>query len=241
MNGFIYEGNTSGNDNFKTIDYPNGTFTYVHSTMGGLAVGNSDGPGKNGAPLGPGQAFSYDVENGTIIGNIVYPGSLSNTAYVDFVTHFEGISSVEKGVYTLSADSVQKSKDPGPAQGSFVVVRRNGLGGFGRARWIDLHVPKTGGISSSNSIFGNQVVLSAARGITIGGATTAQGNTIVDNGAFGVFAAWRLHWVRCVKKHDYRQWHRRRLGRWRARAHLYSVSVKPGVDAVLSRDGSAAL
>ena len=45
---------------------------------------------------------------------------------------FEGISSVEKGVYTLSADSVQAGTGD-PAQGSWVTVRRNTDGSFGEA------------------------------------------------------------------------------------------------------------
>lgn len=219
VNGFIYEGPVDGSGSFRTIDYPGGTYNYVHSTMGGLAVGNNDGPTAQGLPLGPGNAFLYDVKNATFLKNIVYPGSKSNTAYgiwynggtsyticggysldpvnnltgrrrtpigtaflvdydsvtkkftnwtsfnyknetgvIDFVTHFEGISSVEKGVYTLNADSVRIKEGDGPAQGSMVTVRRNPEGGFSTAVWIDLNYPESSGISSSNSIYGNQVV-----------------------------------------------------------------------------------
>src|SRR5262249_31769183 len=152
-------------------------YTYIHSTMGNLAVGNADGPEGN-APLGTGHAFIYDVNQGAITTDIVYPGAATTTAYgiwynggtsytitggygnapsagqstsngylvdydsatgqfthwtsfayqnglfgQDFVTHFEGISSVEKGVYTLAADSIQAGSS-NPRQGSFVTVRR---------------------------------------------------------------------------------------------------------------------
>jgi hypothetical protein len=220
VNGFLFEGSTSdlpSGGSYRTIDYPGAKFTYVHSAMGDLAVGNADGPTPDGQPLGPGQAFIYDIKTNTFITNVVFPGSTSNTAYgiwynggtsyticggfsddsvnnigdqtrpfgqaflvdydlhsgqfsnwkafnypngpvgQDFVTHFEGISSVEKGVYTLSADSVQRGSN-NPVQGSFVTVRRNPDGTFGDGVWVDLNVPNSQGIASSNSVYGNQVV-----------------------------------------------------------------------------------
>ena len=45
---------------YQTIDYPGAQYTYVHSTMGDLAVGNADGP-EGDAPIGTGHAFIYDV------------------------------------------------------------------------------------------------------------------------------------------------------------------------------------
>ena len=65
---------------YQTIDYPGATYTYVHSTMGDLAVGNADGPEGN-APLGTGHAFIYSVSQAQILTDIVYPGSTSTTAY----------------------------------------------------------------------------------------------------------------------------------------------------------------
>src|SRR5262249_7574455 len=156
--------------NYRTIAYPGARFTYAHSTMGGLVVGNADGPEAN-LPLGPGHAWLYDIKQGKLLPDIVYPGSTSTTAYgiwsnggtsyticggyaglegdrsisraylvdydsvtgvytnwtsfqypngipgQDYITHFEGISSAEKGVYTLVADSVQRGTT-NPAQGS---------------------------------------------------------------------------------------------------------------------------
>ena len=225
VNGFLYEGTTSSSDlndlsNYRTINYPDAKFNYVHSTMGGLVVGNYDSAEDHGTgdlPLGPGHAYLYDIETDTFLTDIVYPGSLSNTAYgiwynggtrytivggysltpgnnfedqdhpigraymvdydaaegefsnwttfsypngVNYVTHFEGISSVEKGVYTLNADSVQ-TDSANPSQGSLVTVRRNADGTFGEAEWVDLNytgVDPLTHITSSNSVYGNQVV-----------------------------------------------------------------------------------
>lgn len=219
VNGFLFQGTTADLTNpaaYRTIDYPGAAYNYVHSTMGGLAVGNADGPTTN-SPLGTGHAFLYNIAQGAITTDIVYPGSATTTAYgiwynggtsyticggygdapmnnasnqntpigqaylvdynaatgqfsdwtsfsypnggvgSDFITHFEGISSVEKGVYTLSADSLQSGSN-NPVQGSVVTVRLNPDGSFGPATWADLNNPSIPGPLSSNSIYGNQVV-----------------------------------------------------------------------------------
>ncbi len=232
VNGFLFQGTTgnlSQSANYRTIDYPGSRFNYVHSTMGGLAVGNYDSAAAHGAyslPLGPGHAFIYDIASGTFLTDVVFPNAISNTAYgiwynggtsyticggysldavnnfddqgralghaylVDydsatgtffhwasfdyphgnnFVTHFEGISSVASGVYTLNADSLQ-SNSANPAQGSWATVSRKGDGSFGQATWVDLNYPgvvRTTNITSSNAVYGNQVV-----GVVIGTAGT---------------------------------------------------------------------
>ncbi len=223
VNGFLFQGTTadlSQSADYQTIDYPGAVFNYVHSTMGGLAVGNYDSPLSHGSfhlPLGPGHAYIYDIAGSKFLTDIVFPGSKSNTAYgiwynggtsyticggysltavnnlnnqnqpigqaylvdynsatgnfshwtsfsypfgTNYVTHFEGISSVEKGVYTLNADSVQ-SGSTNPVQGSWVSVRRNPDGSFGTAAWVNLNYPGPNpatNISSSNSVYGDQVV-----------------------------------------------------------------------------------
>src|SRR5205085_3476507 len=87
VNGFVFEGTTADlatAANYRTIDFPGAKFNYVHSTMGGLAVGNYDSPvdhGKFNLPLGPGHAFIYDIASDTFLTDIVFPGALSNTAY----------------------------------------------------------------------------------------------------------------------------------------------------------------
>ncbi len=45
VNGFVFQGTTADlahSSDYQTIDYPGAEFNYVHSTMGGLAVGNYD-------------------------------------------------------------------------------------------------------------------------------------------------------------------------------------------------------
>ena len=196
--GFLFEGTTTdltnGTGTYTTIDVDGASVTYVHSTMGGLAVGNANGP-TVGDPQGTGQAFLYDVSTKQFISNIRFPGSVGNTAYgiwhnggtnyticggfselsidnggdehqpigqaylvdydsstgefsnwkelnypkgVDILTHFEGISSTEAGVYTLSASSVHTGS---ALPGSFVTVRRNADGSFSDGVWVDLAYP----------------------------------------------------------------------------------------------------
>jgi trimeric autotransporter adhesin len=84
VSGFFFQGTTSDGSvtgTFSTIAVPGATFNYVHSTMGGLAVGNSDGPTPSGLPLGPGNAFIYNVTTDTFVANIKFPGSISDSAY----------------------------------------------------------------------------------------------------------------------------------------------------------------
>ena len=236
VHGFLFEGTTADlaqAGNYRTIDYPNAKYSYVHSTMGGLAVGNADGPEGN-LPLGTGHAFLYDIAKSTFLPDIVYPGSTSTTAYgiwynggtsyticggyssiqgssrtvgagylvdydsatgkftnwtsfndpngligQDYVTHFEGISSTESGVYTLSADSAQTGS-ANLTQGSWVTVRRNPDGSFGAGVWVDLNYPgvdPSTAITSSNSVAGNQVV-----GIVIGTTGTISFQATVNTG-----------------------------------------------------------
>jgi hypothetical protein len=225
VNGFLYEGAISDladAANYRTVDYPGAQFTYVHSTMGGLAVGNFEEPSPTGAPLSGGRAFLYDVASNTFPAEIHFPGSISTTAYgiwynggtsyticggfttvpggplgrdgltmghgllVDYdsatgqfshwtqidyptgpvgatlATHFEGISSAEKGVYTLNAGSIAAGPTvQGTSSvefGSFVTVRRNPDGSFGPAAWVNLDYPYASGATTSNSVAGNQVV-----------------------------------------------------------------------------------
>ncbi|WP_254053629.1 beta strand repeat-containing protein [Singulisphaera sp. GP187] len=236
VQGFLFEGTTADlgqSGNYRTIDYPGAKFTYVHSTMGDLAVGNADGPEGN-LPIGTGHAFLYDVARNTLLPDIVYPGSTSTSAYGiwhngltsytivggystladssgslsngymvdydsatgkftqwtsfaypngpigrDFITHFEGISSTESGVYTLNADSIQAGST-NPAQGSWVTVRRNPDRSFGAGVWVDLNYPGVDprtSITSSNSVAGNQVV-----GLVIGASGTFSYQATVNTG-----------------------------------------------------------
>ncbi len=215
VHSFVYEGTKAGltlPGNYQSVDHPQAEFTYLHSTMNGLAVGNYDNEpdhGQANVPYGPGHAFIYNIAQSSFPTDIVYPGSKSNTAYgiwynggtsytiaggwspnvvnnfedqnqpighaylvdydsatgkftnwtsfdypygTNFLTHFQGISSVEKGVYTMSADSVQ-SGTSNPTQGSLVTVVRNADGSFGPASWINLS-DGSSGLTSSDSVYG---------------------------------------------------------------------------------------
>lgn len=85
--GQIYQGLVSINEfsneaNFKTIS-TGGKYTYVHSTMGDLAVGNYDNPeqyGQYNLPLGPVNAFIYNIHTTKIL-PVVYPNATSTTVY----------------------------------------------------------------------------------------------------------------------------------------------------------------
>jgi trimeric autotransporter adhesin len=114
-------------------------------------------------PLTQGKGFlvDYNAANNTFSNwtSFDYPnGPLG----INFVTHFESISSVEPGVYSLCADSVQTGSG-NTAQGSWVSVRRQSNGTFDKGTWIDLNfhlgnTPEPPNITSSNSVYGDQVV-----------------------------------------------------------------------------------
>ncbi len=106
---------------------------------------------------GKGYLVDYDSSTNTFSNwtSFDYP---NGPAGVNFVTHFEGISSTQPGVYNLNADSVQ-SGSANPAQGSWVSVRRNSDGTFDKGTWVDLNYPNTpNSVTSSNSVYGNQIV-----------------------------------------------------------------------------------
>jgi hypothetical protein len=110
-------------------------------------------------PLTQGKGFlvDYDSSKNTFSNwaSFDYP---NGPAGVNFITHFEGISSIQPGVYNLNADSVQ-SGSANAAQGSWVSVRRNSDGTFDKGTWVDLNYPNTpNSVTSSNSVYGNQVV-----------------------------------------------------------------------------------
>jgi trimeric autotransporter adhesin len=249
VHGFLFEGTTaelSQADHYRTIDFPGSQITYVHSTMGGIAVGNADGPDDNFTVVS-GHAFLYDIASGTFRPGLNYPGSTSTTAYgiwsnggtsytiaggystlqdsgsvlfhgylVDYdsatgqfthwttidapggqvdgqaaATHFQGISSPEQGVYTLSANETAVASGTALAA-SLVTVRRNPDGTFGPAYWVNLSYPGAAGSTTANSVAGNQVVgiVTGSTGIISYQATVNLGgqpsNVISGNGGNGI-------------------------------------------------------
>ena len=125
------------------------------------------------APIGTGYIVDYDSAAGRLLAleGLTYPNG-SN-----FLTHFEGISSPAPGVYTLSADSIQIGTHH-LTQGSWVVVKRNPNGSFGKSSWVNLNYPHVVGWTSNDSVAGNQVV-----GIVIGNTGELTYQATVNTGA----------------------------------------------------------
>jgi hypothetical protein len=269
--GFVWGGSTNDLDpnlsvsggTFRTIDYvgaknSKAKFQYVHSTMGGLAVGNADSAvtirSNQITPVGPGIAFicklassnanltnvadfvtlplprgaksitAYGIwDNGivtatngqplshsfTICGgySAVAANNLTNqkaplqagvgylvdydlvtgkftnwTSYThpggkNIVTHFEGISSVEAGVYTLSATSLNGTN----LFSSWVSVNRKANQAFDQGTWVDLAYPGVTNFSvfTDDSVYGNNVVgiIEGINGTTNGFSYQATINT----------------------------------------------------------------
>jgi trimeric autotransporter adhesin len=111
-------------------------------------------------PLTQGKGFLVDYNSATnTFSNWTSFDYPNGPAGISFITHFEGISSTEPGVYSLNADSVQTGSS-NPVQGSWVSVRRNSDGTFNKGTWVDLNFfpNSSGSITSSNSVYGDQVV-----------------------------------------------------------------------------------
>jgi parallel beta-helix repeat protein len=195
-NAFIYD--IAADEFLENIVYPGsqsnsvygvwhneGTkYTFVGGYSNGF-VATFDDPEQ---PLDTAYMVDFDSSTGEFSNwaSFNYPGG------TDYVTHFEGISSVEKGVYTLAAVSVD-SGSSGDQQGSFVTVRRNADGSFGEAEWVVLDDPSfPDGDLMADSVYGNQMV-----GIVIDGATITSyqatinssfqlSNVISGNGGNGI-------------------------------------------------------
>ena len=101
-----------------------------------------------------GTAFLADYDSAT--GQFSHWTPFSAPGGGNVLSHFEGLSSVDNGIYTMSAVAT-----PGlttqPIQGYLVTVARAADGNFGTAVWTPLDDP-AGTATSANSVYGNQVV-----------------------------------------------------------------------------------
>ncbi len=70
------------------------------------------------------------------------------------ITHFEGISGVEPGKYTLAATALVGGK----TIAGFATVYRNADGSFSDMQWTDIPSPVAGGSAFADSVYGNAVV-----------------------------------------------------------------------------------
>ena len=103
-------------------------------------------------PLSEGLLVDYDSSTGQF-------SNWKSFRYTDPVTgfsgitHFEGISGVQQGEYTLAATAL----DEGVPVAGFVTVFRNSDGSFGDMHWTTLD-PNADGTAFADSVYGNAVV-----------------------------------------------------------------------------------
>ena len=151
-------------DNGITLSTNNGRISarHTYTICGGhspLVVNNLT---NQEIPLELAQAYlvDYDSVSGTFTNwaSFTYPNGAPTA---NFETHFEGIGSTESGVYTISAQTVEKNT-PNVIQGSWVSISRNSDGTFGNPTWVDVNYPDNGTntyiTTSGNSVYGNQIV-----------------------------------------------------------------------------------
>jgi hypothetical protein len=118
--------------------------TVPHSVMGDLVVGNYD---LVGVPAS-GNAFLSNTSTGTgVAAYTIFPtGSFGTPTYfaprgesVTILSHFQGISGLSGGGYSLIAMTVDSGSNPIGVD--YVEVTRNGDGSFSRGDWVPLAVP----------------------------------------------------------------------------------------------------
>ena len=153
----VYPGSTS--NTAYGVWYNGGT---SYTIVGGYSTVGANNFADPERPIGT--AYMVDFDSATQ--EFTHWASFTYPKGQNYVSHFEGISSVETGVYTLAAVTAQSGADTYPLQGSFVTVRRNADDSFGDAVWVDLHYPgvdPTLNTTAGDSVYGNNVV-----GVVIG-------------------------------------------------------------------------
>src|SRR6185312_10051333 len=114
INGMLFTGTIAdlpSGGTFRTINYPGAQYNFVHSTMGGLAVGDYNATTSGGQAIGPDQCYIYDIARNTFATKVVFPGSVSDTAYG--IWHNGGTSYTICGGYSnLSVNNVGDQNHP---------------------------------------------------------------------------------------------------------------------------------
>lgn len=127
-----------------------------YTIVGGYSLDPSNNFEDQGMPLGTAYIVDYDSSTQTFSNWT----SFTDPAGTNLLTHFEGISSLEKGIYTLAATSINSAS--GTTSGSsWVVVKRNSDGTFGPGQWVPLNADTSLGVTgttTANSVYGNQLV-----------------------------------------------------------------------------------
>jgi len=137
----------------------NGTvLSHPYTICGGyspLAVDNITNP-KFPLTQGKGYLVDYDSVSGKFSNwtIITHPGG------ANIITHLEGISSTESGVYNLAAGSVILGSS-GLETPSWVSVNRNDDGTFSQGTWVDLNYPGASNnvLNDNDAVYGNNAVL----------------------------------------------------------------------------------
>jgi hypothetical protein len=142
-NGFIFNVKTKA---YKKIPVGNFLTAYGIWQNGGSSSSSYTITGglKEGGDLDVGYLVDYDVALDTF----------SHLTYFQYnnkpgiLTHFEGITLYGNG-YSMAAES-----DEGAA---FATIPRNSNGTFGTAQWVPVKYPATQGISTGNTVLGNNL------------------------------------------------------------------------------------
>ena len=124
ISGFVYTGKIDAADDttngFAFYKHPKSTWTFLHSTEEGLVVGNWDttvAPDTSVPIIGAGKAFIYDVDSGTAIADIKYPGSKSTTAY--------GIAKVNDNLFAITGSYSLSGEGNNTGHGYLVYYHRD--------------------------------------------------------------------------------------------------------------------
>ena len=176
-------------DGFTSIAYPNAISTTAYGLWfnGGTSYTICGGYVSTGSigTVNNGYLVNYDSKTGTFSNWTSF--SDPARAGTSTVTHFEGISSVQNGIFTVSTDFANSS---GVGSAAMTVVR-NIDGSFAAPQWTTINYPGAR-VTSNNSIYGNQVVGVATVGNSVISyqATINSGfqlsNVINGNGTNGI-------------------------------------------------------
>jgi len=153
----IWDNGVVLNTNGQVVSHP-------YTICGGYSPSAVNNITNENIPLTQGQGYLVDYD--AVSGRFTNWTSLSYPQGKNIIVHFEGISSVEAGVYVLAADAFEVGSTNG-AQGCWVSVNRNPNGSFSQGTWVNLFYPGiSNNLTSANSVCGNQVV-----GLVLGSST----------------------------------------------------------------------
>ncbi len=131
VNGFVFQGTTadlaSGAGSYQTINYPGNIYTYVHSTMGDLAVGNA-----GNAPGTSDVAFIYSLSQQKFLATVAYPGAATTSVY--------GVWSNGNSSYTLAGGFTSPVGSAGAISEAYLVDYNESTGQF--SNWMSYAGPQ---------------------------------------------------------------------------------------------------